>query len=187
MAFLESARKQFAYYRMLGERAMAQIAEEDFHRLLSPESNSVAIIVKHLHGNMLSRWTNFLHEDGEKSWRDREAEFDNDLPNRAAIIKAWDEGWDCLFAAIDPLTESDLDQLVYIRNQGHSIVEAINRQMSHYAYHTGQIVFLCRLFAGANWQSLSIPKGGSRAYNAQKFEQPKERGHFTDEFLSPES
>ena len=186
MDYIDSARKQFAYYRTLGDRTFAQVADEDLHRLLSPESNSIAIIVKHLHGNMLSRWTNFLKEDGEKIWRQREAEFDNDLPDRTAILGAWNEGWDCLFQALAPLTDADMERIIYIRNQGHTVVEAINRQLCHYAYHVGQITFLGRYFAGDQWQSLSIPRGGSAAYNAKKFEQPKQRGHFTEEFLEPD-
>ena len=183
MSYLISARKQFAYYRQLGDMTFMQLSEPDFHFQHHEASNSIAIIVKHMHGNMLSRWTNFLTEDGEKTWRKREAEFDNDLPDKAAIIKAWNEGWDCLYAALDPLGEEDMQRIIYIRNQGHTIMEAINRQLCHYSYHVGQIVFLGRILVGEQWHSLSIPRGQSKQFNAAKFSAEKKRGHFTDDFL----
>ena len=181
--FLSSARKQFAYYQLLGEQALSQVSDAQLHWQPSPESNSLATIVKHLSGNMLSRWTDFLTTDGEKPWRAREAEFDNDLGTRAAVLAAWEAGWQCVFAALDGLTEADLARTIYIRNQGHSVTEAINRQLAHYPYHVGQMVFLARLAAGAAWQSLSIPRGNSAAYNAEKFAQPPHHTHFTDELL----
>jgi uncharacterized damage-inducible protein DinB len=181
--FLSSARKQFAYYKLLGEQALSQVSDEQLHWQPSAESNSLATIVKHLSGNMLSRWTDFLTTDGEKPWRTREAEFDNDLGSRAAVLAAWEAGWQCLFAALDGLDEADLGRTIYIRHQGHSVAEAINRQLAHYPYHVGQLVFIARLAAGAAWQSLSIPRGNSAAYNAEKFARPPHREHFTDEKL----
>ncbi|MCB9081954.1 MAG: DUF1572 family protein [Lewinellaceae bacterium] len=183
--YLESMTKQFAYYQMLGDKAMKQVTPEQLFWMYNPESNSIAIIVKHLWGNMVSRWTDFLTADGEKSWRDREAEFDNDLASADDLWQKWEEGWQALFTALNALTEADLEQIIYIRNQGHTVMEAINRQVAHYAYHVGQIVFLARMIAGSQWQSLSIPRGQSDAFNTQKFTQPKQRGHFTDEFLAP--
>lgn len=182
--FLTSARKQFAYYKLLGEQAMAQVADEALFWQPNAASNSIATIVKHLWGNMLSRWTDFLTTDGEKPWREREAEFDNDLRTRAEVIGKWEAGWQCLFAALDALIPTDLDHLIYIRNQGHTVTEAINRQLAHYPYHVGQIVFVARLAAGEGWQSLSIPRGNSAVYNAEKFAQPPHQAHFTDEILS---
>lgn len=185
--FLSSARQQFAYYQLLGEQALAQIPDEQLFWQPNAASNSLATIVKHLSGNMLSRWTDFLTTDGEKPWREREAEFDNDLTTRAEVMARWQAGWQCLFAALDTLTPSDLERLIYIRNQGHTVLEAINRQLAHYPYHVGQIVFIARLAADGAWQSLSIPRGNSAAYNAEKFAQPPHRAHFTEEKLGSQA
>jgi hypothetical protein len=182
--FLPSVRKQFAYYKLLGEQAMSQVTDEQLFWQPSPVSNSLATIVKHLAGNMLSRWTDFLTTDGEKPWREREAEFDNDLASRAAVLAQWEAGWQCLFAALDGLADADLGRTIYIRNQGHSVTEAINRQLAHYPYHVGQMVFLARLAVGEAWQSLSIPRGNSAAYNAEKFAKPPHQAHFTDDILN---
>jgi 1,2-phenylacetyl-CoA epoxidase catalytic subunit len=130
---------------------------------------------------MLSRWTDFLHTDGEKEWRKRDEEFENDMLTKADVLDKWNAGWECLLKALESLQEVDLDKVIYIRNQGHTVQEAINRQLGHYAYHVGQIVFLGKMIAGENWASLSIPKGKSSTYNAQKFGQEKNRRHFTDE------
>lgn len=181
--FLASTKKQFAYYMLLGEQALAQVPDDRLNWQPNAASNSLAAIVKHLWGNMLSRWTDFLTTDGEKPWRHREAEFDNDLRTRAAVLEKWEAGWQCLFGALNGLTTADLDRLVYIRHQGHTVAEAINRQLAHYPYHVGQMVFLARLVAGDAWQSLSIPRGASAAYNAEKFAQPPHQAHFTDELL----
>lgn len=182
-SYLESVRKQFRYYKMLGDKTFAQLTDEELFWQYNPESNSIAIMVKHLWGNMLSRWTEFLTSDGEKEWRDREAEFEGDIKDRAELLQKWEAGWECLFSALEPLTEADLETAIYIRNMGHSVTEAINRQLAHYAYHIGQIVYLGRMIKGKDWKSLSIPKGKSKAYNQQKFSQPKHKEHFTDEFL----
>ncbi|UPL48193.1 DUF1572 domain-containing protein [Hymenobacter sublimis] len=182
--YLTSVRKQFAYYQLLGEQTFAQLPDEALFWQVNPESNSIATIVKHLWGNMVSRWTDFLTTDGEKEWRQREAEFDNDLKSRAELLAKWQEGWQCLYAALDSLTPATWDQPVYIRNQAHSLTEAINRQLAHYPYHIGQIVFIGKMVRGAAWQSLSIPRGTSEAYNAAKFAQPPHKAHFTDEYLN---
>ena len=182
--FLESAKKQFAYYKLLGEKTISQLKDEQLFIQLNEESNSIATIVKHLSGNMLSRWTDFLTSDGEKEWRQRDAEFDNAIADRTELLAKWNEGWDCLFNAIDPLTETDLEKVIYIRNMGHTVVEAINRQLAHYPYHIGQIVFIGKLLCNEKWVSLSIPKGNSKAYNVDKFTQPKHKQHFTDEYLN---
>src|SRR5690606_28426007 len=120
--------------------------------------------------------------DGEKEWRNRDTEFENDLKDKAEVLAKWNAGWDCLIHTLDSLSEADLTRIIYIRNQGHTVMEAINRQLAHYPYHIGQIVFVGKMLA-ENWNSLSIPKGNSQNYNAEKFSKPKERGHFTDEFL----
>jgi hypothetical protein len=185
--YLESAKKQFEYYKMLGDKTIDQLPDEKLFWQYNEESNSIAVIVKHLHGNMLSRWTDFLTADGEKEWRQRDAEFDNDLKSKEDLIQKWNEGWDCLFNALNSLTEEDFTMTIYIRNQGHSITEAINRQLAHYPYHVGQIVFIGKMICDTKWISLSIPKGNSNTYNAEKFAQPKHREHFTEEYLKNKS
>lgn len=181
--YLSSIHKQFEYYKLLGEKTFAQLSDEQLFHRYDEEANSIAIIVGHLHGNMLSRWTDFLNSDGEKEWRQRDQEFESTIEGRAEMVEQWEEGWACLFKAIGSVNEDNFEQLVYIRNQGHTIVEAINRQLAHYAYHVGQIVLLGRMLKGAEWQSLSIPKGGSAGYNKEKFSKEKQQGHFTDEYL----
>jgi hypothetical protein len=181
--YLNSAKKQFEYYKMLGDKTFAQLPDQALFWQYNAESNSIATIVQHLHGNMLSRWTDFLTTDGEKDWRNRDAEFQNMPTTRAEVLQKWEAGWACLFAALAGLTENDLQTDIFIRNQAHSITEAINRQLAHYPYHVGQIVFLGKMAADADWVSLSIPKGNSNQYNAEKFAQPKEKRHFTDEYL----
>lgn len=183
MTYLESIHKQFAYYKMLGDKTFAQLSDEALFWQYNKDSNSIGIIVKHLWGNMLSRWTDFRTSDGEKTWRQREAEFDADIKTRAELLEKWETGWQCLFDALAPLTKTDLEKLVYIRNQGHTISEAINRQMAHYAYHVGQIVFIGKMTQGNQWQSLSIARGQTATYNADKFGKGKRKGHFTDNFL----
>ena len=182
--YLESSKKQFEYYKMLGDHTFSQLEDEKLFWQYNDVSNSISIIVKHLWGNMLSRWTNFLTTDGEKEWRNRDAEFENDVSTRTDLIEKWEEGWKCLFDALNSLTNNDLKKEIFIRNQGHSVLEAINRQLTHYAYHVGQIVFIGKMAAGNNWASLSIPKGNSNSYNADKFSKPKQTGHFIDEYLS---
>jgi hypothetical protein len=180
--YLESVKKQFAYYRQLGEKTMAQLSDDQLFWQYNPESNSIASIVKHLWGNMRSRWTDFLTTDGEKPWRDREAEFGNDIANRAELMEKWDEGWSCLFTALDSVNKDNFDTIVYIRNQGHTVMEAINRQLAHYPYHIGQMVFIGKMALNDQWSSLSIPRGKSQDFNTEKFTQPKRKEHFTDEF-----
>lgn len=183
--YLSSAIRQFNFYKQLGEKAMEQVDPEQLFWHPDPESNSMAIIVNHLAGNMLSRWTDFLTSDGEKSWRQRDTEFDEMLVDKEGLMKRWNEGWECLFNALNGLTDADLGKIVYIRNEGHTVLEAINRQIAHYPYHIGQMVYIAKMTAGSDWQSLSIPKGQSESYNNQKFAAEKKRGHFTDEFLHP--
>lgn len=178
--YLSSARKQFEYYKMLGDKTFAQVEDDKLFSMYNEDSNSIAIIVKHLWGNMISRWTDFLTSDGEKSFRNRDAEFENDIQSREELLQKWNEGWSCLFNALDTLTTEDLGRIIYIRNEGHTVTEAINRQLCHYPYHVGQIVFLGKMLSQNTWHSLSIPKGNSQAFNQEKFSKPKEIGHFTD-------
>ncbi|WPR70333.1 DUF1572 domain-containing protein [Flavobacterium sp. NG2] len=181
--YLDSVIKQFEYYKMLGDKTFAQIPDEKLFWKYNNESNNIAIIVKHLSGNMLSRWTDFLTSDGEKDWRNRDAEFENDIQTKEELIEVWNRGWDCLFSTLKSLTARDLNTIIYIRNQGHTTLEAINRQLAHYPYHIGQIVFLGKMICDDKWVSLSIPKGNSKTYNAEKFSKPKHNEHFTNEYL----
>ncbi|AKD55955.1 DUF1572 family protein [Spirosoma radiotolerans] len=183
--YLKSVISQFEYYKLLGEKTLAQLPDDALFWHYNPESNSIAILVNHLWGNMLSRWTDFLSTDGEKEWRDREGEFANDSQSRDELQQKWDEGWRVLLDTLNSLQEDDLSKIVYIRHQGHTVVEAINRQLAHYSYHIGQLVFLGKMLA-KNWTSLSIPRGESRQFNAEKFAQPKHREHFTDAYLKPD-
>ncbi|MFB9844767.1 DUF1572 family protein [Mucilaginibacter ginsenosidivorans] len=167
--YLESALHQFKYYRSVAEKTFAQLTDEQLFWQYNAESNSVAMIVQHISGNMLSRWTDFLTSDGEKEWRNREAEFDTVIKNRDEMIAEWDKGWQCLFDAINPLTDDDLNKIVLIRAETHSVAEAINRQLAHYPYHIGQIVFIGKMLAGDQWKSMTIPRGKSQAFNDKMF------------------
>lgn len=179
--FLETAIKQFEYYKLLGDKTFAQLNNEQLFWQYNEESNNIAIVVKHIVGNMLSRWTNFLTEDGEKKWRNRDSEFENTYKTKEDILEAWEKGWACLFNAIKPLSESDFDKLVFIRNHGHTIQEAITRQLCHYSYHVGQLVYLAKMIKGEGFNSLSVPKNKSAAYNADKFGKQKTKKHFTED------
>lgn len=179
-SYLTSANKLFAYYKRIGEEAMAQVSEEKLFYLPNEESNSIAVIVQHLAGNMLSRWTDFLTTDGEKEWRNRDAEFETDSTGREELMLFWNKGWQCLETAMSTLTEDDLGKTIYIRNEGHTVLEAINRQLAHYPYHIGQIVFLAKMLHTEEWKSLSIPRNKSKEYNKQKFTQEKGDSFFTD-------
>lgn len=178
--YLDSIRKQFGYYKTLGEKAMAQLEPEQWFVAVNEDTNPIATIVKHLAGNMLSRWTDFLTTDGEKEWRNRDSEFENDLETPEAVLALWEKGWTCFFNALDAVTPEQLNTIIYIRNEGHTVMEALNRQLAHYPYHIGQIVFYAKLLKKTNWDSLSIPKNKSGAYNAQKFASEKSIRHFTE-------
>ena len=158
----------FRDYKKLGERAFAQLSDEDFFRTIDDESNSIAVIIKHIAGNMLSRWTDFLTTDGEKPERNRDMEFVM-LPERrrTRCSRFWEKGWKCTFEALEPLTPDDLMRTVKIRGEDHTVVQAINRQIAHYANHIGQIVYLAKHFKSSEWQSLSVPKNKSAEFNAQ--------------------
>ncbi|MCE7062194.1 DUF1572 domain-containing protein [Dyadobacter sp. CY343] len=179
--YLTSAIRQFEYYKMLGEKAMAQVTDETLFWQYNEESNSIAVIVRHIAGNMLSRFTDFLTTDGEKPWRNRDEEFENGFSDRAELLAYWEKGWSCLLDTLRNLTDEELDTIVYIRNDGHTVTEAINRQLAHYPYHIGQIVMIAKMAAGSNWESLSIARNKSTDYNARKFENEKTKRHFTDD------
>jgi hypothetical protein len=166
--YLDDALRTFRYYKKLAEGAFAQISDEDFFRTLDEESNSIAVNMKHMAGNMLSRWNDFLTTDGEKPERNRDLEFVM-LPGttREEMIAYWERGWKSLFAAVEPLRPEDLLRTVTIRGQDHTVVQAINRQIAHYAYHVGQIVYLAKHFKSSEWKSLSVPKNKSAELNAQ--------------------
>jgi len=157
-SYLQDALTLFRSYKSMGEKAMAQVTDEQLQLALDSESNSIAIIVKHLAGNMRSRWTDFLTTDGEKPGRNRDTEFEAAPATRVALMELWESGWRWVFAALEPLTESDLGRMVFIRAEPHSVMQAINRQLGHYACHIGQIVFLAKHFQSSRWESLSIPR-----------------------------
>lgn len=178
--FLDSARKLFRYYKAQGEKAIAQLDDAQINQRPNEASNSIALIVHHLNGNMLSRWTDFLTTDGEKPTRNREAEFEEGYPDKKTLLEAWEQGWKALLDTLDSLKPSDLSTIIYIRNEGQTVLEAIQRQLAHYPLHVGQILYQSKALKGSDFQSLSIPKGDSAAFNAQKFSQEKVRKHFTD-------
>ncbi|WP_118972657.1 DUF1572 family protein [Taibaiella koreensis] len=178
--FLAIGSKMFAYYKGLADKAIATLGEEEIHWRANETSNSIAIIVHHMSGNMLSRFTDFLTTDGEKTWRDRDAEFTDTYASKEEMLAAWEKGWACLSATLEGLTAADMAAIVYIRNEGHTVLEALTRQVAHYAYHSGQIVYLAKMIRDKDWQSLSIARGQSTAYNQEKFDQEKDRRFFTD-------
>ena len=180
ITYLDSLHKQLKYYKELADQAMAQIPKEALFWQYNAESNSIAILLHHMSGNMRSRFTEFLTSDGEKSWRNRDAEFVVQNQDPDALLQDWEDAWQILWKAIEEAKGVELHALVYIRNEGHTILEAFQRQLCHYAYHIGQIVFLAKMICNEQWQSLSIPRNQSEQYNAQKFAQEKERKHFTD-------
>ncbi|MGG8496840.1 DUF1572 family protein [Tenacibaculum sp. TC6] len=180
-SYLESVKRQIAYYKSLGDKTFNLLTQEQLFYQYNEESNSIAVIAKHIAGNMLSRWTHFFTEDGEKEWRNRDTEFVNTFTSKDEMITYWEKGWDCFITTINSLTTEDLERIIYIRNQGHTVTEAINRQLCHYPYHIGQIVFLGKIIKNTDWQSLSIPKNASEKYNNEKFTTPKTRKHFTED------
>lgn len=182
-SYLESVKKQFLYYKMVGEKAIDQLEPSQLFVSFNDDTNSIATIIKHISGNMLSRWTDFLTSDGEKEWRNRDAEFENDLQSKKKVLEVWNKGWDCLENALESLKPEQLSDIIYIRNEGHTVIEAINRQLAHYPYHVGQIVFYAKQLKTSQWNSLSIPKNKSVNYNAEKFAKEKEIKNFTDDEL----
>ncbi len=166
-SYLEDSLSLFCYYKKLAEAAMAQVTDEQLFAVLDPEMNSIAVIVKHLSGNMRSRWTDFLTGDGEKPSRDRDAEFVEPPSGREEMMGMWESGWTCVFSALEPLSSEDMTRTVLIRGEEHSVMQAVSRQIAHYAYHCGQIVFLAKHFQYSHWKSPTIPRGQSAHFNQQ--------------------
>ena len=163
---------------------MDQLEPEQLFISINEDTNAIATIVKHLSGNMLSRWTDFLTTDGEKDWRNRDVEFEQTFKTKQELLEFWNKGWDCFFNAINSLTTDQLSSIIYIRNEGHTVIEAINRQLAHYPYHIGQIVFYAKMLKKGEWNSLSIPKNKSNSYNSDKFSKEKSIKNFTDDELN---
>ncbi|MBF4505724.1 DUF1572 domain-containing protein [Flavobacterium sp. JLP] len=182
-SYLESVKKQFLYYKMLGEKSIDQLEPQQLFVSINEDTNSIATIIKHISGNMLSRWTDFLTSDGEKEWRNRDAEFENDLQSKEEALDIWNKGWKVFLDTLNSLKPEQLSDIIYIRNEGHTVIEAINRQLAHYPYHVGQIVFYAKQLKNTSWESLSIPKNKSGNYNAEKFAKEKEIKNFTDDEL----
>src|SRR5580658_644055 len=166
-SYLADSIDLFRFYKKLAERAMAQVDDEHLFTVLHGEMNSIAVVVKHMAGNMRSRWTGFLTSDGEKPDRNRDSEFTDPPATREALLATWEAGWQCLFSALEPLSEEDLERIVTIRGEAHSVMQAINRQVAHYSYHVGQIVMLAKHFAQDRWQSPSVAKNKSAEFNRQ--------------------
>lgn len=165
--FLQSALKRLRYYKELGDQTLSVLSTADLHMAPNEESNSIAVIVQHMSGNMLSRWTDFLTSDGEKEWRNRDREFEiKDMP-KEAIVEIWNKGWDCCLDAIGSLTAEDLSKTIYIRSEALIVVDAINRQLAHYPYHVGQIIYIAKMIRNQDWKSLSIPRQQSDAFNSE--------------------
>jgi len=183
ISYLESVKKQFLYYKTLAEKAIDQVEPGQLFAAVNEDTNSIATIIKHISGNMLSRWTDFLTSDGEKEWRSRDAEFENDLQSKEAVLEVWNKGWTVFLDTLNSLKPEQLSDIIYIRNEGHTVIEAINRQLAHYPYHVGQIVFYAKQLKNSSWDSLSIPRNNSGNYNAEKFAKAKEIKNFTDDEL----
>ncbi|MFC7346327.1 DUF1572 family protein [Chryseobacterium zhengzhouense] len=158
--------KRFEYYKTLGDKSFEQLSDEQMFWQFNEESNSVATIVKHIAGNMLSRWTNFLTEDGEKSWRNRDEEFVNTFKTKDEVLAYWEKGWECLFDALKQINNENLYAIIYIRNEPHSVIDAVFRQLAHYPYHVGQIVFIAKMLKNESWKTLSIARNKSDDFNS---------------------
>jgi hypothetical protein len=165
--FLQSAVTRLAYYKSIADKTFDQLTEADFHFQPNEASNPIAVIIRHMSGNMISRWTDFLTTDGEKEWRNRDAEFEPGFQGKKQLVELWEKGWKCCLDTLNQLTEEDLLKTIYIRNEGLTVTDAINRQLAHYPYHVGQIVYLARIIKNEQWQNLSIIKGNSEQFNSQ--------------------
>jgi hypothetical protein len=166
--YLQTTIKRLLYYKHLGEKTFEQLSDSDFHFVPNESSNSIAVIIQHMSGNMLSRWTNFLTEDGEKEWRQRDDEFEIHNYSRQQLIDIWEKGWSCFLTTLESLTDDDLLKTIYIRQEPLSTIDAINRQLAHYPYHIGQILYIGKIVKDITWKNLSIPKGKSKDYNKEE-------------------
>lgn len=167
--YLKNVKQELSRYKSLAEKAMEQLDPDQLFFAFNDDCNSISMIVKHLHGNMLSRWIDFLTTDGEKPWRNRDSEFENTILDQKEVLRLWEEGWSFVFTALDSLNDEKLAITIHIRNEAHTVMEAINRQLAHYAYHVGQIVIIAKQLKKGAWISLSIPKNRSAEFNAGKF------------------
>lgn len=159
--------KRFQYYKDIGDKTLSQLSEEQFFWQYNEESNSIAIIIKHVAGNMLSRWTNFLTEDGEKDWRNRDLEFINAFKTKDEVLEYWEKGWRCLFEALNQITDENINAKIYIRGEAHSVLDAVFRQLAHYPYHVGQIIYIGKMMKNQDWQTLSIARNKSEYFNQE--------------------
>jgi len=159
--------KRFEYYKILGDKSFSQLSEEQLFWQFNEESNSIAIIVKHIAGNMLSRWTDFLTEDGEKPWRNRDEEFVSSFSTKDEVLEYWESGWKCLFQALDQINEENLYSVIYIRNEAHTVLDAVLRQLAHYPYHVGQIIYIAKMIKNDDWKTLSIARNKSEDFNVE--------------------
>lgn len=163
--YIKSVQRLFHYYKSLADKAFLQIEEDAIHKQADDDSNSVAVIMQHMAGNMLSRWTDFYTSDGEKEWRKRDTEFEDRQLTKEELLAFWEKGWKSCFDIIDNLKAEDLEKIIFIRSEAHTVIDAINRQLAHYPYHVGQIVYVCRMYRKSDWESLSIPKNKSEEFN----------------------
>lgn len=178
--YLPTTRQQFKQYKVMGDKTFEQLEDSDLFWQYNDDSNSIAIIANHLSGNMISRWTDFLTTDGEKEWRKRDQEFEPVIKSREEMMDIWEKGWSCLFDGFDTIDESNFDTTIYIRNEEHSIIKALNRQLAHCAYHVGQIVYIGKMITSDDWKSLTIPKGKTAEFNEKKFSKGKHSGPLAD-------
>lgn len=165
--YIENVKTRFEYYKSLGDKTFVQLTDEQIFWQYNEESNSIATIVKHISGNMISRWTNFLTEDGEKSWRNRDSEFENSMKTKSEVIELWEKGWNIFFESLNQVTEENLEYTIYIRNEAHTVLDAINRQLAHYPYHIGQIIYIAKMLKNDDWQTLSIARNKSVDFNEE--------------------
>ena len=177
---LEGLVRLLQYQKLLTERAIGQIGEEQVHEVIPGIEHSIAVLMKHISGNLYSHWTNFRTEDGEKPWRNREGEFEDTFADKRELMEHWNRGWGTFFSAMDSISDDETGSIMYIRNEGHTITEAAMRSLSHISYHTGQIVMIARYFAGDGWKSLSVPRGKTEEYNRKKFAQDKSIGFYKE-------
>jgi len=166
--YLDTAVRRLKYYKSLADKTFEQLQDTGFHFQPNAESNSIAIIIQHMSGNMLSRWTNFLMEDGEKEWRQRDDEFEIHSNSKQDLLERWEKGWDCFFGTLGSLTKKDLKKTIHIRQEPLTVIDAINRQLAHYPYHIGQIIYIGKILKDKDWKNLSIPKGDSAQYNSSQ-------------------
>lgn len=168
--YIDSIKKRFLYYKNLGDKTFEQLTDEQIFWQYNEESNSIATIVKHVSGNMISRWTNFLTEDGEKPWRNRDSEFSNSLKNKTDVIELWENGWRVFLDALSEINEQNLESTIYIRGEAHSVLDAVNRQLAHYPYHIGQMVYIAKMLKNNDWKTLSIARNTSEDFNQKILE-----------------